>query len=177
MRILAISIAFLACTHDTPPSAPSAPSAPTAAPAAPAAPPTILPAPQHPAPLPTGKVGWSTWTHERKLEYMKSTVLPRARVLFAQWMPVRFAKMDCDTCHGAGGRDGTFRMPNPDLPKLVGGRAGFGEMATHEHEATKFMQQTLAPEMADLLGYQRFDMASHTGFSCYQCHVEAGTAD
>ena len=166
MRTL-IVLALAACT-----SGEAAPTTPATTPA-----PVIQPAPIHPPPKPTGAVAWSTWTHDQKLAYMKQTVMPAARELFAEWMPVRFAKMDCETCHGAGARDGTYKMPNPDLPKLVGGKGGFGEMIAKEHDTVKFMQATLAPKLADLLGYQRFDMASHTGFSCYQCHVEIGTAD
>ncbi len=167
MRTFAILIALAACTHEAPPA--SAPAA--------SAPPVIQPAPVHPAPIATGTVPWATWTHEQKLQYMKTTVMPAARQMFARWMPVRFAKMDCETCHGAGARDGTYKMPNPDLPRLVGGKGGFEEMAEREHDTLKFMQGTLGPEMAKLLGYQPFDFRAHTGFSCYQCHLEIGVAE
>lgn len=167
MRTLPILVALAACTHEAAPSAPPRPQGP----------PVILAAPQHPAPVPTGKVGWATWSHDQKLEYMKTKVMPAAREMFAQWMPVRFAKMDCETCHGAGARDGTYKMPNPDLPRLVGGKGGFEEMAAREHDTLKFMQGTLVPDMANLLGYQPFDWRTHTGFSCYQCHVQIGVAE
>lgn len=160
MRMLLVAL-LSACTHEP----------------VPRGMPIIEPPPHHPAPVPTGAVPWTTWTHEQKLEYMKTRVMPRARELFAQWMPVRFAKMDCETCHGSGARDGSYRMPNPDLPRIVGGRAGFQEMNDHERDAVTFMQRTLVPQMADVLGYAPFDFRTHTGFSCYQCHVQIGTAE
>ena len=126
-------------------------------------------------PPPQGE--WTSWSHERKLEYMKSTVLPAERDVFARFEPVRFAKMDCETCHGASARAGRYTMPNPDLPKLVGGKGGFEELKRVQPETLRFMQQVVVPETAKLLGLPPFDMAKHVGFSCYQCHVRADVAD
>ena len=138
---------LVACAHPTPP----------------------LPPPPHGA--------WDTWSHERKLAYMKSTVLPAERAIFARFEPVRFAKMDCETCHGASAREGRYTMPNPDLPKLVGGKGGFEELARVQPETLRFMQQVVVPETAKLLGLPPFDMEKHVGFSCYQCHVRADVAE
>jgi len=116
---------------------------------------------------------WDTWSHERKLEYMKSTVLPAEREVFARFEPVRFARMTCETCHGASARAGTYTMPNPDLPKLVGGKEGFQELADKQPETLRFMQKVVVPETAKLLGVPAFDFEKHVGFSCYQCHTRS----
>lgn len=130
---------------------------------------TAAPAPDH-APAP-GE--WAQWSHAQKLAYMKSTVLGAEREVFARFEPVRFAKLDCATCHGASAREGRYTMPNPDLPKLVGGAPGFRELAEHEPELLKFMQQVVVPETARLLGLPAFDFEKHVGFSCYQCHTRS----
>lgn len=132
----------------------------------------------HVPPMPPPPHGeWDTWSHEKKLEYMKSTVLPAEKEIFARFEPVRFAKLDCETCHGASARAGKYTMPNPDLPKLVGGAGGFQELARVQPETLKFMQSVVVPETAKLLGLPPFDMAKHEGFSCYQCHVRADVAE
>jgi len=161
MRIVLLLL-VAACSHGStaPPAAPVA-----AAPHASASPP--LP------PVGPNTLGWPTWSHEQKLAYMKQTVMPAEREIFGRFEPLRFAKMTCETCHGQGARDGNFKMPNPDLPHLVGARGGFQELLTRQPETLRFMQQVVAPETARLLGYSVFDMEKHVGFSCYQCHVRA----
>lgn len=122
---------------------------------------------------PPGPGEWATWSHAQKLAYMKSTVLPAEREVFARFEPVRFARLDCHTCHGVSANQGNFKMPNPELPKLVGGADGFGELAKIQPEVLKFMQQVVVPETARLLGVPAFDMEKHVGFSCYQCHTRS----
>jgi len=138
-----------------------------AAPAAPLAEPVGPPQP------PPGPGVWATWSHAQKLAYMRSTVLPAEREIFARFEPVRFAKLDCDWCHGPGAAQGTYKMPNPELAKLVGGAEGFGELARVQPEVLKFMQSVVVPETAKLLGVPAFDMEKHVGFSCYQCHTRS----
>ncbi len=146
---------LLSCIPARPPARPPAASAP-------------LPAP---IPIP-GPGEWSTWSHEKKLAYMKSpTFLLPEKALFMDYAPARYADFTCRTCHGKGEDDGTYRMPNPDLPQIVGGREYYQELAAKDPKALRFMQKILVPETARLLGLPAFDMASHTGFSCYQCHV------
>jgi hypothetical protein len=108
---------------------------------------------------------------------MKQTVMPAEREIFARFEPLRFADMTCETCHGQGARDGSYRMPNPDLPHIVGGKGGFEELAAKEPEAVRFMQKVVGPETAQLIGYSPFDMEKHVGFSCYQCHVREDVKD
>jgi hypothetical protein len=125
-------------------------------------------------PLPTGAPGpgeWAAWSHEQKLAYMKTGFIDAERAIFASWEPVRFRSLTCRDCHGPGVADGSFRLPNPDLPRLAPGADGFKELATHEPEVLAFMQKRLVPETARLLGVPAFNFEEHTGFSCYQCHV------
>lgn len=118
-----------------------------------------------------GTGDWATWSHEKKMAYMKSTVLPRAQKLFAAFDPVRYADATCETCHGSGAVDATYKMPNPDLAKWPGGADAFRELAQKDPKMLTFMQQVLVPATAELLAVKPFDMASHTGFSCFHCHV------
>jgi hypothetical protein len=147
--------------------------------------PTAATVPDSPAPATThampevgpNTMGWTTWPHDKKLAYMKDTVSPAEKQIFATFEPVRYAYLTCETCHGQSARQRNYRMPNPDLPHLVGGKEGFMELAAKQPETLRFMQQVVAPETAKLLGYQVFDMDKHIGFSCYQCHVRADVKD
>jgi hypothetical protein len=103
---------------------------------------------------------------------MRSTVLSAEQKVFAEWEPNRFRVLACEDCHGSKAvADGTFRMPNPDLPKLCGGPECFQELAAKEPELLVFMQKRVVPETARLLGVPAFDFEKHKGFSCYQCHT------
>jgi hypothetical protein len=122
-------------------------------------------------PTPPGPGDWATWSHAQKLAYMKSTFIAQERDLFGSFEPSRYANLECQDCHGSGVRDGSFRMPNPELPKLAAGPDGFKDLATHEPEVLAFMQKRVVPETARLLGVPAFDFESHTGFSCFHCHL------
>lgn len=124
-----------------------------------------------PIPIP-GPGEWQTWSRAKKFAYMKTTFMNAERALFTSWQPVRFRDFECRTCHGSAAvANGTFLMPNPDLPHVAPGADGFKELAAHEPDVLKFMQSRLVPETARLLGMPAFDFEKHTGFSCYQCHV------
>lgn len=120
---------------------------------------------------PPGPGDWQRWSHDQKLAYMSTTFMDEERKIFASWEPVRFRTLECRTCHGPGVGDGTFRLPNVDLPQVAPGAEGFQELAAHEPEVLSFMQKRLVPETARLLGVPAFDFEKHQGFSCYQCHV------
>ena len=150
-------------------SRPPATPAETVAQAAPAAA-AAVPASQGQVAAP-GPGDWATWSHPQKLQYMRSAVLGAERTLFSSFEQARYAGLDCRTCHGPGADDGTFKMPNPELPKLAGGPDGFQQLAAKEPQMLEFMQQKVVPETARLLGLPAFEMKSHKGFSCFQCHT------
>ena len=123
-------------------------------------------------PVPPPNFGeWANWSHEKKLEFMRGTVEATEKALFVEYDPKRYANFTCTTCHGSGALNGKFKMPNPDLPKWPGGADAFRELKQRDPKMLTFMQLVIVPVTARLLGVKEFDMASHTGFSCFQCHT------
>ncbi len=165
-----------------PPAASAAPSASAApAPSASAAPvesaaPTASAAPSASAPSgPPGQPGpgeWDSWSHDQKLEYMKSTVMPKMGGLFHDFDAKKYAEPKCVLCHGAGVKDGSFKMPNPGLPKLELSEAGFKKMKAKHPAMVEFMMTKVEETTAQLLGEQPYDPATQKGFGCLGCHTK-----
>jgi hypothetical protein len=146
----------------------TAPAASSAAPSASAAPAASE------APGPTGppKEGqWDTWSHDQKMAYMKAAVLPKMGGLFHDFDAKKYAEPKCVLCHGSGAKDGTFKMPNPELPKLDLTPAGMKAMHAKKGPMVEFMSKQVVPTMAQLLGEQPFDLQTHKGFGCMGCHT------
>ena len=118
----------------------------------------------------TENVAWADMNREQRLKYMQTTVLPTMKGHFAKWEPHEFDAMNCASCHGDGAKDGSFKMPNPKLPKLPSDEAGFKKMTEEHPEAAKFMMTVVEPEMARLLGVPPYDPTTHKGFGCGGCH-------
>jgi hypothetical protein len=161
--------------------APSASAAPaeTAAPAASAAPaPTASAAPAAP-PGPPGPGDWANWSHEWKLAYMKSTVMPKMGDAFHTYDAKKYDEPKCVLCHGGGVADGSFKMPNPDLPKLDISPAGIKKLHgdPKKKKVLEFMGKVVVPTMAGLLGEPPFDMKTMTGFGCLNCHTKKEPKD
>lgn len=172
----------------TPPPAAPTPSATEAASAAPTAAPTESGAPAASAapsasaapvtagpPAAPGPGDWDKWSHDQKLAYMKAAVMPKMKDLFATFNADRYANMNCKTCHGAGAADGSFKMPNPDLPKLPATPAGFQKIAKDpvKGKVMAFMKDQVLPTMAGLVGEQPYDPKTKAGFGCMECHTQA----
>lgn len=172
-----------ACGGTTPEPTSAAPvaSAPSAAPAAEPAPSPAAsaaePAPSAatPAPAPEAEKApdWDSLSHEQKLEIMKTKVLPTMKEKFQSFDPKRFAQFSCMTCHGKSAKERQFKMPNPDLPKLDP-KVDFGPSSKKDPKIMAFMQGTVEPTVASLVGEAPYDMKTNQGFGCFECHTMAG---
>jgi hypothetical protein len=146
-------------TASAAPSASAPPSATTATPTA-----TATTAAAAPPPGPPGPGDWDKWSHQQKFDYMKASVMPKMTGLFKGFDSVRFGDVKCKTCHGAKADDGSFIMPNPDLPKLD----MKGMLKTEKAKNPKmveFMTKHVTANMQTLLGETPKD------FGCTNCHT------
>jgi hypothetical protein len=182
--VATVGIAFAAaCGGGQPeaavPTAPPPPAtAPEAVPTSPAPPPVAeavdagapSTAAEPPAPAaPTGKP-WPTLSREERLAVMKKEVMPKMAAAFKEQDPVKYKDFNCATCHGARIKQGNFAMPNPLLPKL-NAKDDFKKHAAKTPAMLKFMETHVEPEMASMLGLPAYDMKTHTGFGCGDCHL------
>jgi hypothetical protein len=123
------------------------------------------------ASAPVDTVHWQAKSHAERLDYMKTVVLPKMKEEFSAF-DAKYAKMDCKTCHGDGAKDGSFKMPNPKLPKLTADD-NFKKHQQKTPDILKFMLTKVEPDMATILGLPPYDMTTHKGFSCFDCHLGA----
>ncbi|MDO9022230.1 MAG: hypothetical protein Q8S73_31950 [Deltaproteobacteria bacterium] len=121
---------------------------------------------------------WARMSDQEKGRHMREAVMPAMTALLQAYDPVEFANVTCATCHGDNARAVHFHMPN-SLPRLP----AFGTPASQEHMAAhrrmyEFMGTRVVPAMAQLLGQQPYDMQTHRGFGCANCHASeaAGAA-
>lgn len=112
---------------------------------------------------------------EQRHAYMSEVVLPQMRDTFVAF-DARFATMTCATCHGSGASDGTYAMPNPDLPRLPPTEEAFLEYVKDPEHArwSQFMLDDVWPQMGELLDMPMFDEQTPDGFSCHGCHMVEG---
>jgi hypothetical protein len=159
-----------------PPASSAAPAASGAAPAESAAPPAASAAPAESAapasPTPPGTGEWDAWSHDQKLAYMKAVFAPKMGALFHDFDATRYAEPKCVLCHGSGAKDGSFKMPNPELPKLDLSPAGFKAMNAKHAAIVEFMGKQVVPTSAQLLGEQPYDPKTKKGFGCLECHTK-----
>ena len=179
-RILAGLISLpVACGGPKPAAQAPAPEpvAPSAAPAASASAPAPSPsetASAHPAEAPPATLAptkpWAELSHDERIAHMKTVVVPHMKAIF-QSGPVadHYKEFGCTVCHGPGAKQGKFTMPSGALPKLDA-RNGFRAHMEKTPEVTKWMMQTVLPEMAKTLGQEPFDPATKSGFACSRCH-------
>ena len=117
-------------------------------------------------------INWDKMDHSERMAYMKQVVLPTMRKEFAAFDSKHFEKIKCKTCHGSGAEDDSYKMPNPDIPKLPRSKEGWDKINAEKADMLKFMRTTVKPKMASLLGMQPFDMKTQTGFGCGNCHTD-----
>jgi hypothetical protein len=115
---------------------------------------------------------WKDMNHDQRKDYMKKVVFPKMKEEFIGYDAKRYSEMNCVTCHGDGAKDGSFKMPNPKLPKLPAEEAGFKKLGEQKPEAVKFMGGKVVPDMAKMLGEEPFNMQTKQGFGCFECHTK-----
>jgi hypothetical protein len=113
--------------------------------------------------------------HADQIKLMKTRVVPEMGAEMTAFDPKRWPKVECKTCHGKSAEDGTFKMPNPDLPKLD--MAWFGpNPPADKKEILEFMEQKMKPHMASILMLPEYDPAKGKdqapgAFGCLACHT------
>lgn len=110
---------------------------------------------------------------QQRAKFMRENVMPRMKELFAAHDAKKFGKLNCATCHGSGAADGSFKMPNAQLPALPATPEGFEALGKKHPEMMKFMAMQVKPEMAKLLGTPEMDPKNPSagGFGCMNCHT------
>jgi len=121
---------------------------------------------------PDSAINWDKMDHDARMAYMKKMVMPTMRAEFMKFDSLHFAKMNCMTCHGTSVKKGSFKMPNPELPKLPNSQEGWKKVMDKNGDMLKFMKDHVKPDMANLLGMKPYDMKTKTGFGCGNCHTD-----
>lgn len=116
------------------------------------------------------RYAWPEMSFEMRKDHMRREVLPRAAMLFGEWRPERFAKVDCSLCHGPGYLNGNFNMPKDHLPRLSG-ELLLGPEFARNPETTRLKLDRLVPMMSGVLGLKPFSIITRSGFGCYSCHL------
>jgi hypothetical protein len=152
--------ASAAPTDTAPATASAAPSASTPPATTAAATATATATAAAPPSGPPGAGDWDKWSHQQKFDYMKASVMPKMTGLFKGFDGTRFGDVKCKTCHGAKADDGSFVMPNPDLPKL-----DMKAMKAKNPKMVEFMTKQVTANMQTLLAETPKD------FGCTNCHT------
>jgi len=139
----------------------------------PAAPPPAATPSVAAKPAASHELGWAEMGKQDRIDYMKAVVLPRMKQSFVNFSPDRYSRMNCMTCHGDSAADGSFKMPNPRLPKLPSTPDGFKKLAAEKPAVMDFMKNEVKPRMAALLGKQEYNPETNSGFGCMECHTMA----
>ena len=131
-------------------------------------------------PMPTGLHGptrpWARMTAQERGRYMDQAVMPAMTALLQAYDPAHYAHVTCATCHGANARAVHFHMPNTLEALPMFGTPAAQHLMSTEHRMFEFMGTRMVPAMAQLLGEQPFNPATHQGFGCFNCHPHEGAA-
>jgi hypothetical protein len=116
---------------------------------------------------------WANMDGKERYRYMENTVMPAMKTVFETYDPNRYAKMTCESCHGADAEARKFAMPNPELPTLTG-MNDFAAARAKFPGAVEFMMSSVELTMASLLQEPVYNAKTRKGFGCFRCHTHAG---
>lgn len=117
------------------------------------------------------KIAWADRTPKQKGQLMKDVVKPRMEALFQAHDKEGFAEFNCKTCHGPNAKKVKFKLPTKEIPKLNPANS----FAAHKAEKPKmveFMMNKVVPEMAKMLGVERWSPKTPKGLGCFTCHTK-----
>jgi cytochrome c553 len=124
------------------------------------------------------EVAWKDMTADQRTKFMKAVVTPKMRKVFQEFDAEKFKKVDCSTCHGKNAKEKKFKMPNPDadiapLPPTPEAYKAALEKKPTWPKWSKFMGETVEPQVAAMLGKPVFDpkKPDPTAFGCIACHT------
>jgi hypothetical protein len=115
-----------------------------------------------------GDVPFEKLSHDDKVKFMKTKVMPAMKAAFQKFDPKEYANFTCKTCHGKDPQGSKHKMPTKDLPALDFAALKKGEDA----KEAKFMADVVKPEMAKLLGEPEMNETNPEGFGCLDCHMQ-----
>lgn len=110
----------------------------------------------------TAEVAWADMDRNQRMEFMGLVVLPKMKALFQEY-DASYAEFKCETCHGSDMQAVDYKMPNGlfalSKPDPIPGSMEY------DAKVTKFMQERVVPEMAQMFGQE-----PGTEFGCFGCH-------
>ena len=107
-------------------------------------------------------------THDEKVKFMKTKVMPTMKPLFQKFDKKEFGKFTCKTCHGKDPAKAKYEMPTTDLPALDFDAIKAGK---EDPKMVEFMAKVVKPEMAKLLNEPEMTESQPKGFGCLDCHT------
>jgi hypothetical protein len=118
--------------------------------------------------------GWEGMGFEQRAALMREEVTPEMGRLFGAFDAARYSSFACANCHGQNFQEVNFRMPNGLAPLHPAEIPTMAESADAEDARfARFMFGEVVPGMVRILGVQPYDMETHQGFGCMNCHAMA----
>lgn len=112
---------------------------------------------------------WTELEHEERLSHMGDVVMPKLQAIFEGHDAERFSDFSCATCHGNGATDGSFAMPNPNLPTLDASNM-YKKHRKESPAMTKLMWKQVEPALADSIA-QTYGLSDDAQVKCSSCHI------
>jgi hypothetical protein len=115
-------------------------------------------------------VKWADKTYDQRKEWMGVEVLPKMKASFKGYDEAQFKGFNCETCHGADGKEKNYAMPTDSIYPLNKADP-VGKAMEYDEAVTKYMVEKVVPEMAALMDAEPFDPKTGTGtVGCFTCH-------